>query len=137
MRGVAIIGCLFLSGVAFSQVDQQELRRSIYFNGGSYFIDEDQATMLSDWLDSIPNLLDKYQIQLISHTDPIGGKEFNQWLSEMRSLSVLEILRMKDIPEHFISIKDWGFENPVYQNNSRRGMAMNRRVDVILHPLVF
>lgn len=137
MKGIAIIGCIFLSGVAFSQADQQELRRSIYFNGGSYFIDEDQIMMLSNWLDSIPNLLDKYQIQLISHTDPVGGREFNQWLSEMRSLSVREILRMKDIPEHFISVKDWGLENPVYQNDSRRGMRMNRRVDVILFPLVF
>ncbi len=137
MKGIAIIACIFLSGVAFSQADPQELRRSIYFNGGSYFIDEYQVTMLSDWLDSIPNLLDKYQIQLISHTDPVGGREFNQWLSEMRSLSVVEILRMKDIPEYFISVKDWGLENPVYQNDSRRGMRMNRRVDVILFPLVF
>lgn len=137
MKGIAIIACFFLSGVAFSQADPQELRRSIYFNGGSYFIDEDQIMMLSNWLDSIPNLLDKYQIQLISHTDPVGGREFNQWLSEMRSLSVVEILRMKDIPEYFISVKDWGLENPVYQNDSRRGMRMNRRVDVILFPLVF
>ena len=129
---------LFLSSfISNAQTGQDELRKSIYFNGGSYYIDEDQVTMLSDWLDSIPNLLDKYQIQLISHTDPIGGKEFNEWLSKMRSQSVFDVLMMKDIPERFISIKDWGFENPVYQNNSRSGMRMNRRVDVILHPLVF
>jgi outer membrane protein OmpA-like peptidoglycan-associated protein len=70
----------------------EELRKSIYFNGGSYEIDEEQAAMLSHWLDSIPNLLDKYQIQLISHTDPIGGKEFNQWLSHMRSQAVFQLL---------------------------------------------
>jgi outer membrane protein OmpA-like peptidoglycan-associated protein len=123
--------------ISNAQNGQDELRKSIYFNGGSYYIDDDQVSMLSDWLDSIPNLLDKYQIQLISHTDPIGGKEFNEWLSKMRSQSVFDVLMMKDIPERFISIKDWGFENPVYQNNSRSGMRMNRRVDVILHPLVF
>ncbi len=129
---------LFLSSfISNAQTGQDELRKSIYFNGGSYYIDEDQVSMLSDWLDSIPNLLDKYQIQLISHTDPIGGKEFNEWLSKMRSQSVFDVLMMKDIPERFISIKDWGFENPVYQNSSRSGMRMNRRVDVILHPLVF
>jgi len=129
---------LFLSSlISHAQTGQDELRKSIYFNGGSYYIDEDQVSMLSDWLDSIPNLLDKYQIQLISHTDPIGGKEFNEWLSKMRSQSVFDVLMMKDIPERFISIKDWGFDNPVYQNNSRNGMRMNRRVDVILHPLVF
>lgn len=136
MRLLTLI--LFLSSlISNAQTGQDELRKSIYFNGGSYYIDEDQMSMLSDWLDSIPNLLDKYQIQLISHTDPIGGKEFNEWLSKMRSQSVFDVLIMKDIPERFISIKDWGFENPVYQNNSRSGMRMNRRVDVILHPLVF
>lgn len=134
-----VISGLFLinSFCAYAQNSQEELRKSIYFNGGSYYIDEEQVLMLSDWLDSIPNLLDKYQIQLISHTDPVGGKEFNEWLSKMRSQSVFEILIWKDIPEKFISIKDWAFENPVYQNNSRMGMRMNRRVDVILHPLVF
>jgi outer membrane protein OmpA-like peptidoglycan-associated protein len=138
MKLFVIIGFFLVTSLAvYSQGHQEELRKSIYFNGGSYYIDEEQVLMLSDWLDSIPNLLDKYQIQLISHTDPIGGKEFNDWLSKMRSQSVLEVLILKDIPEKFISIKDWGLENPVYQNDSRRGMFMNRRVDVILHPLVF
>lgn len=138
MKRLIIIWVIMVySCVALSQGNQEELRKSIYFNGGSYYIDEEQVLMLSDWLDSIPNLLDKYQIQLISHTDPIGGKEFNDWLSKMRSQSVLEVLILKDIPEKFINIKDWGLENPVYQNDSRMGMRMNRRVDVILHPLVF
>jgi outer membrane protein OmpA-like peptidoglycan-associated protein len=138
MKVFAIIGFFLINSYyAFSQSSQEELRKSIYFNGGSYYIDEAQVLMLSDWLDSIPNLLDKYQIQLISHTDPVGGKEFNEWLSKMRSQSVLEVLIWKDIPEKFISIKDWAFENPVYQNDSRKGMRMNRRVDVILHPFVF
>jgi outer membrane protein OmpA-like peptidoglycan-associated protein len=138
MKQLILIGVFMVYySVALSQGNQQELRKSIYFNGGSYYIDEGQVMMLSDWLDSIPNLLDKYQIQLISHTDPIGGKEFNDWLSKMRSQSVLEVLISKDIPEKFISIKDWGLENPVYQNTSRRSMYLNRRVDVILHPFVF
>jgi outer membrane protein OmpA-like peptidoglycan-associated protein len=137
MKFLISISFLLLSFASVAQSEQEELRISIYFGGGSYSVDDDQMTMLSDWLDSIPNLLDKYQIQLISHTDPIGGKEFNEWLSKMRSLSVYEILLGKDIPERFISIKDWDFENPVYSNQSRRGMWMNRRVDVILYPLVF
>jgi len=138
MKLFVIIGFFLANSLAaYSQGNQEELRKSIYFNGGSYYIDEEQVLMLSDWLDSIPNLLDKYQIQLISHTDPIGGREFNEWLSKMRSQSVMEVLIWKDIPEKFISIKDWGLENPVYQNDSRLGMRMNRRVDVILHPLVF
>ena len=124
---------VFLSG--YSQ--QDEIRKSIYFGGGSYFIDDYQANDLYHWLDSIPNLLEKYEIHLISHTDPIGGKQYNEWLSEMRSTAVEQLLLKKNIPEHKISIKDWGLDNPVYRNDSRRGMSMNRRVDVILYPLIF
>jgi outer membrane protein OmpA-like peptidoglycan-associated protein len=130
---------ILLCGIAVCGHTQQheELRKSIYFGGGSYEIDEEQMLMLSNWLDSIPNLLDKYQIQLISHTDPIGGREFNEWLSKMRSQSVYDLLLQKDIPDQFITVKNWGLDNPVYTNQNYRGMRLNRRVDVILYPLVY
>jgi outer membrane protein OmpA-like peptidoglycan-associated protein len=136
MRYWFIVICFVITFQARSQ-QHEELRKSIYFGGGSYEIDEDQMQMLSNWLDSIPNLLDKYQIQLISHTDPIGGREFNEWLSRMRSQSVYDLLLHKDIPDQFITVKDWGLDNPVYSNQHYRGMRMNRRVDVILYPLVY
>jgi outer membrane protein OmpA-like peptidoglycan-associated protein len=137
MKVFAALLILFISLSSFAQTKNDEIRKSIYFEGGSYYIDEWQAADLSHWLDSIPNLLDKYEIQLISHTDPIGGKRFNEWLSKMRSQAVFDILISKDIPERFIHIKDWAFENPVYSNSDHKGMVMNRRVDVILFPLVF
>jgi outer membrane protein OmpA-like peptidoglycan-associated protein len=115
------------------QVD--EIRKSIYFGGGSYEIDTFQIEELYHWLDSIPNL-EKYEIHLISHTDPIGGKQYNEWLSQMRSEAVKELLLKQPIPEQKISIKDWGLDNAVYSNRTRGGMRMNRRVDVILYPIV-
>jgi len=133
-RALLLIVWIFLTEVT---VAQDQIRKSIYFGGGSYDIDEEQILILSNWLDSIPNLLEKYQIQLISHTDPIGGREFNEWLSKMRSQAVYSILILKDIPDQFITIKDWGLDNPVYSNRQYRGMSMNRRVDVILYPLVY
>lgn len=122
---------------AYSFAQQDEIRKSIYFDGGSYYIDEFQAADLARWLDSIPNLLDKYEIQLISHTDPVGGKRYNERLSRMRSEAVFQLLVEKDIPEKMIHVKDWGLENPVYANDTYQGMMMNRRVDVILRPVVF
>jgi outer membrane protein OmpA-like peptidoglycan-associated protein len=122
---------------AVGQRQADEIRKSIFFGGGSYNISEDQAKELYYWLDSIPNLLEKYDIQLISHTDPIGGKEYNEWLSKMRSAAVEELLIRKPIPENKISIKDWGLENAVYRNDTYKGMRLNRRVDVILYPIIF
>jgi outer membrane protein OmpA-like peptidoglycan-associated protein len=134
MPRIIFILLLLTTTSAFAQ---DELRKSIYFGGGSYYIDEYQAGDLAHWLDYIPNLLDKYEIQLISHTDPIGGKRYNEWLSQMRSEAVYQLLLERDIPDKMIHIKNWGLENPVYTNDSRKGMMMNRRVDVILRPVVF
>jgi outer membrane protein OmpA-like peptidoglycan-associated protein len=120
-----------------AQIKDDSITKSIFFGGGSYYIDDEQAVNLGRWLDSIPNLIEKYQIQIISHTDNIGGLRYNQWLSEMRSQMVHGILIQKDIPERIIHVKDWGLENPVYSNDSYQGLQMNRRVDVVLHPVVF
>lgn len=127
---------LLLTYPVVVHAQKEEIRMSIYFGGGSYDIDSAQTNELFHWVDSISNF-DRYEIHLISHTDPIGGKQYNEWLSQMRSESVRQLLLQKEIPEHKISTKDWGLENPVYRNSSRKGMRMNRRVDVILYPIVF
>jgi outer membrane protein OmpA-like peptidoglycan-associated protein len=132
---LSILLVCYFSLSAQQRVD--EIRKSIFFGGGSYYIDPHQARELYHWLDSIPNLLEKYDIHLISHTDPIGGKEYNEWLSKMRSAAVQELLIRKPVPEHKISIKDWGLENAVYRNDTYNGMKLNRRVDVILYPIIF
>ncbi|HEU5289099.1 MAG TPA: OmpA family protein [Cyclobacteriaceae bacterium] len=138
-RKLVFIWIVVSALVADAQQQQEEIRMSIYFGGGSYDIDSFQADELFHWIDSIQNLnlLDKYEIQLISHTDPIGGKEYNEWLSQMRSESVKQLLIQQEVPENKISVKDWGLDNAVYSNRSRQGLRMNRRVDVILYPLVF
>ena len=134
IRAVLLIMCSLMALICNAQ---DELRKSIYFGGGSYYVDELQIEQLYQWLDSIPDLLDKYDIGLISNTDPIGGREYNEWLSKMRGEAVQEILLQKEIPDRKISIRDWGLENPVYSNTSYQGMQLNRRVDVILFPVVF
>jgi outer membrane protein OmpA-like peptidoglycan-associated protein len=137
MRMLLLIGTMLVSSLCRAQGTVDEIRLSIYFGGGSYYIDDEQIGKLYHWLDSVPDLLDKYSIQLISHTDPIGGKAYNEWLSQMRSDAVENLLLQKPIPEHKITRKDWGLENPVYSNSSYSGMRLNRRVDIILYPVVF
>lgn len=137
-RMLLLSACVLLAISSKAQQYEDEIRKSIFFGGGSYYIDNGQIQELYDWLDSVPNLLEKYDIHLISHTDPIGGREYNEWLSRMRSEAVEKIiLNRGDISERKISIKDWGLHNPVYSNQSYEGMQMNRRVDVILYPIIF
>lgn len=105
--------------------------KSVYFGGGSSYVDREQSEKLLHFLDSIPNV-HNYIITVHSHTDNIGGKEFNEMLSERRSESVIEVLlACKKVKKESIEIKDFGLFNPTYDNSTSYGRRMNRRVDII------
>ena len=109
--------------------------KSIYFGGGSYYVDYQQIIELQEFLNSIPHI-ETYYITVHSHTDNIGGVDYNNWLSQMRSASVVDQLILNEIKSEMIEIKDFGLHNPVYDNSTWEGRIRNRRVDIILHPLV-
>ena len=116
----------------------QEMERtikSIYFGGGSYYVDEMQLEELYQFMDSIENIF-QYHITVHSHTDNIGGAAYNEWLSEQRSNAVIQKLLNRAIPEELIQRKDFGQFNPVYDNDSWLGRLKNRRVDIIFWPMV-
>jgi outer membrane protein OmpA-like peptidoglycan-associated protein len=105
--------------------------KSIYFGGGSYYIDPRQAEELRVFIKSFPNI-QNYTITVHSHTDNIGGDEFNQMLSEMRSYMSIKKLVEMSVPRDIISIHDFGENNPIYDNSTLEGRLKNRRVDIIL-----
>ncbi len=126
---------LFSFNTSFGQ-EVKEIVRSIYFGGGSAYIDKQQAQELSDFVKSIKNL-EYYEINIMSHTDNIGGREFNEYLSRMRSASVIDLLRAMEIPQEKIRFKDFAFDAPAYDNNTWEGRERNRRVDIQFKPIVF
>ncbi|MEZ4995906.1 MAG: OmpA family protein [Saprospiraceae bacterium] len=107
---------------------------SIYFGGGSYYVTPDQEEELYKWLDGIPGV-EHHQISVHSHTDNIGSKEYNDWLSQMRSDAAIEKLINHGISPDRISIEDFGELNPVYDNSTWEGKLKNRRVDIIIKPV--
>jgi outer membrane protein OmpA-like peptidoglycan-associated protein len=105
--------------------------KSVFFRGGSAYINFEQSQEIQDLLDSIPHIKD-YLITVHSHTDNIGDVEYNQYLSNMRSESAIEELVIHEkIEKSIIEIKDFGLFNPVYDNDTWYGRRMNRRVDII------
>jgi outer membrane protein OmpA-like peptidoglycan-associated protein len=126
---------LFTWNPSFGQ-ETKEIVRSIYFGGGSNYIDKQQAQELYDLVKSIKNL-EYYEINIMSHTDNIGGREFNEYLSRMRSHAVIELLNSMDIPQEKIKFKDFAYDFPDYDNNTPEGRARNRRVDIQFKPIVF
>ena len=88
--------------------------------------------------EAVDSIIDvnKYQITIYSHTDNIGGKRYNEWLSMMRSYSVIEQLVTKNIDRNLIIVKDFGQDDPLYSNQTYSGLQGNRRVDLIFWPVV-
>ncbi len=126
---------LFSWSTSFGQ-EVKEIVRSIYFGGGSAYIDRQQSQELYDFVKSIKNL-EYYEINIMSHTDNIGGKEFNEYLSRMRSASVIDLLRAMEVPQEKIRFKDFAYDAPSYDNNTWEGRERNRRVDIQFKPIVF
>jgi outer membrane protein OmpA-like peptidoglycan-associated protein len=118
---------------AQSQDEEPQLIQSIYFGGGSYFIDGFQIQELEKFIKSVEGI-QNYSITIHSHTDNIGSVEYNQRLSEFRSQAAIEELLKLSIALERMAIKDFGQFNPVYDNSSLEGRLRNRRVDIILWP---
>ena len=134
MKKLVFAICFILSFQAVAQ--EHEIIRSIYFGGGSYYIDHLQKEKIRHFIDSLP-YLENYQISISSHTDNIGGAAFNQWLSQMRSEAVLFELMGNQIPKEKVLIRNNGQQNPYFDNDTYIGRLSNRRVDVIFTPPVF
>ena len=140
-RFLTFLVCICLIGVSdvFSQDPQlgdsekPYLIKSIFFGGGSYYIDEEQQESVYEFLNSV--LLENYEIHIHSHTDNVGSRRFNEWLSMMRSGASYEMLEEGGYLMDNIFIKDHGFDNPEFDNATWQGRAQNRRVDIVLWPL--
>ncbi|MEM7370145.1 MAG: OmpA family protein [Bacteroidota bacterium] len=133
MKKIVILIAIFLvQSQGFTQAREQI--KSIFFGGGSYYIDQQQAQELQQFIQSLPNI-EHYQISISSHTDNVGGVEYNQWLSEMRSEATIQQLSLNNIPRERVGRIDNGQLNPLYDNNTWKGRMANRRVDIIFTPL--
>ena len=116
-----------------AQNDDPAFIKSIYFGGGSHYIDGRQIQELNEWLDKFPGL-EGYDILIHSHTDDIGSLEYNKRLSEMRSHAVIRVLEQRGLRPETINKEDFGELSPVFDNSTWEGKLKNRRADVILIP---
>lgn len=128
-----ILFSLLLDGKA---QDTKEVYKHIFFGGGSAYIDQKQARDLGDFVKTLKNL-EYYDVSVIAHTDNIGGKEYNEWLSSMRSSAVVGLLKELGVSTEQIRFRNDGQRNPAFDNSTGLGRMRNRRVDVIFTPIVF
>ena len=93
-------------------------------------ISESEETLneLASFLRSNPKL----KIEIIGHTDSDGDNKFNEDLSLRRAQSIINWLKSKDVNISNLNPSGLGESNPVSNNNTESGKALNRRVEIKL-----
>ncbi|WP_347904483.1 OmpA family protein [Pseudomonas purpurea] len=71
------------------------------------------------------------RLSVTGHTDSVGRDTYNQKLSERRAHSVVDYLIHEGVPRaSFVSVKGAGESQPVADNKTADGRAMNRRTEI-------
>ncbi len=100
----------------------------IYFKRYQKVITPDQYPELDivyEFLKQNPDV----KLEIIGHTDSVGDAQDNYEVSLKRARSVKNYLVMKGISPDRLIVKGFGEDMPVGDNRTRRGRAMNRRVE--------
>ena len=84
----------------------------------------------------IVNKYGKTHLSLVGHTDSTGSKSYNQRLSEQRAAAIQTYFRsLKVIPER-MTVYGMGEGKPRASNTNVLGRKQNRRVEIIIEPLI-
>jgi outer membrane protein OmpA-like peptidoglycan-associated protein len=84
-----------------------------------------ELNRLSEWI-----LTYNLSIEILGHTDNVGEDTDNQLLSENRAKAVKAYLVEKGCPGEKIIALGFGEKQPVASNNTAKGRALNRRVEI-------
>lgn len=79
---------------------------------------------------------DKTVIHVVGHTDSVGSDAYNQTLSERRAASVAQVLMDNGVPSARLQTEGRGEREPIASNQTDAGRARNRRVDIVIKPIV-
>jgi len=126
-------------GADFAYPYDQELKRcGQLFTWELAFESDSDKLMGSDWrvLAAVADLMKKepaLKIRIAGHTDSMGDAAHNQDLSLRRAEAVKKTLVDKytaDVSR--ITTKGWGAEQPLVDNATEEGRAVNRRVEILM-----
>lgn len=110
----------------------------ITFDSGILF-DVNKATLKprsKEELAELAAILNKYDdtnILLEGHTDSTGSEEYNLDLSRLRAQSVSNFLATEAVNPARFAIMGYGESQPMADNATEEGRALNRRVEVAIY----
>ncbi|MGB5524961.1 MAG: flagellar motor protein MotB, partial [Polyangiales bacterium] len=114
-----------------------ELPEAVLFASGSAKLKTEGVRVLAE-LGPVLASIKGREFQVGGHTDnkPIRTKRFpSNWeLSGARALDVGKLLVEYGVPANRLSAAAYGDTQPVADNDSKEGRALNRRIEIALQP---
>ncbi len=71
-------------------------------------------------------------ITVRGHTDSMGERSYNVYLSELRAAAVVDYMTRNGIPPTRITSVGVGPDEPIADNRTRAGRAQNRRIEILV-----
>ena len=102
----------------------------------------DSAQLNTEFLavyQKISDVLKRYPktvVWVVGHTDSTGSEAYNQRLSERRASAVTAYLNARGVDAQRLKSEGRGESEPIAGNQTEEGRRRNRRVDIVIKPLV-
>lgn len=116
-----------------------KLASSILFDSGKTDLKPEGQAALTNLAGALKSLPDREWL-VAGHTDnvPIKTAKFkNNWeLSTARSVEVVQFLTSQGMPGNTLGAAGYGDVDPVADNSTEDGKAQNRRIEIVLMPLL-
>ena len=123
------------TGIGISQTTDNQLKvdipADVSFDVGRYAIKPNMRPVL-DRLASTLNQHPVTTVTIIGHTDSTGSVAVNDPLSVNRAASTRDYLVQRGVSAQRIAVDGRGSRQPVADNSTASGRAMNRRVEIFI-----
>jgi len=121
--------------LAGSKVDFQGCPVSLELKGVNFHYDSAELTQNAMYIldmvaDNLIQYPDKHDIEVRGHTSSEGSSAYNLDLSNRRSQSVVDYLKMRGVTNNMMA-RGMGEDYPVADNSTEEGRSANRRVELI------
>lgn len=117
--------------VTFDEANPDGSKAGVYFATNKYDITANSKLAL-DKMIRIFNEYPDTDLLVEGHTDDVGKDEYNLGLSQRRAEAVANYLRNTGIASSRLIIKWYGEAQPVSDNTTAEGKALNRRVEFVI-----
>jgi chemotaxis protein MotB len=110
-----------------------EMGEQILFDSGRFKLKPEGADALSQLTGILVGIQGRV-FQVAGHTDAVGADDKNWRLSANRALEVALYMIEAGMPADRISAVGYGETQPVGDNETPEGRALNRRIEIVLQP---